>query len=145
MFVLDLLPGGTPCYFWLIHFLSGTDKNTPSGEGDSCEAQHYTFESSTSPLHTLNVLLFEEVRSWKTNATIFLIQNFPCQLWPAGNFHLDLFLCISILVQILWQNILLYPFSAEKRVVFLPSQTHIYGRNCHTYLLSATFSPSCEL
>lgn len=145
MFVLDLLPGGTLCYFWLIHFVSGTDENIHSRERDSYEGQHYTFESSTSPLHALNLVLFEEIRNWKTNRTIFLLQNFPCQLWPAGNFHLDLFLHISILVQRLWQNIFLYPFILQKKVIFLPSQTHIYGRNSHTYLLSATFSPSYEL
>lgn len=116
MFVLDLLPGGILCSFWLIHFISGTDKNIPSREGDSYVAQNYTFGSSTSPLHTLNLLLFEEIRNWKTNTTVFLLQNFPCQLWPAGNFHLDLFLCISILVQRWWQNILFYPFTAERKL-----------------------------
>lgn len=145
MFVLDLLPGGTLCYFWLIHFVSGTDENIPFREGDSYEGQLYTFESSTSLLHALNLVLFEEIRNWKTNRTIFLLQNFPCQLWPAGNFHLDLCLCISILVQRLCQNILLYPFILQKKKLFSCQVRHTFMAESHTYLLSATFSPSCEL
>lgn len=39
MFNIDLLPGGTLCYFWLIHFESGTNENTPSREGDSYEGK----------------------------------------------------------------------------------------------------------
>lgn len=80
MFVLDLLPGGILCYFWLIHFESGTVKIL-------FEGQHYAFVVFHWSIACSLLVLFEEIKNWKTSRTILLLQNFPCQLRPAGNFH----------------------------------------------------------
>lgn len=137
MFVLDLLPGGILCYFWLIHFESGTVKIL---------LWRTALCLCCIPLvHCMLSLGFicrnKELKNQQNHFATPKLSLSAATSWKFPFF--DLFLLTSIPVQRLWHNILLYPFILQKGVTFLPSQTHTFGRNSHTYLLSATFSPSC--